>query len=281
MATHSSILAWRSPRTEEPGGLQSMGSGRVGHDWRDWDTHRHKVEEADGNGTPRWFPRGVWGSTIPAPCSSLLTDSSSRTFAFPCAESITIHLSPASLSDSLIAHDKPAYASTYRGLRGRTSPSCELREARYNQRASLTSGSSGIISVLLLSHGWAACSLSHTLKNIPPNRRQRCSCVCGPPAEIEVPVQFLDSFPHIQSTFFVILEVQKSQAWCHPTAIRSAWGPDALEDNATERNHRNSCVCFSEMGEDTRWLFRRIKTQADPLVASHTERLTQQLQDQN
>ena len=32
MATHSSILAWRSPWTEEPGGLQSMGSHRVGHD---------------------------------------------------------------------------------------------------------------------------------------------------------------------------------------------------------------------------------------------------------
>ena len=32
MATHSSILAWRIPRTEEPGGLWSMGSQRVGHD---------------------------------------------------------------------------------------------------------------------------------------------------------------------------------------------------------------------------------------------------------
>ena len=32
-ATHSSILAWRIPWTEEPGGLQSMGSQRVGHDW--------------------------------------------------------------------------------------------------------------------------------------------------------------------------------------------------------------------------------------------------------
>ena len=29
MATHSSMLAWRIPRTEEPGGLQSMGSQRV------------------------------------------------------------------------------------------------------------------------------------------------------------------------------------------------------------------------------------------------------------
>ena len=33
MATHSSILAWRIPWTEEPGGLQSIGSQRVGHDW--------------------------------------------------------------------------------------------------------------------------------------------------------------------------------------------------------------------------------------------------------
>ena len=32
MATHSSALAWRIPRTEEPGGLPSMGSHRVGHD---------------------------------------------------------------------------------------------------------------------------------------------------------------------------------------------------------------------------------------------------------
>ena len=33
MAPHSSTLAWKIPRTEEPGGLQSMGSLRVGHDW--------------------------------------------------------------------------------------------------------------------------------------------------------------------------------------------------------------------------------------------------------
>ena len=32
MATHSSILTWRIPWTEEPGGLQSMGSHRVRHD---------------------------------------------------------------------------------------------------------------------------------------------------------------------------------------------------------------------------------------------------------
>ena len=32
MATHSSTLAWKIPWTEDPGGLQSMGSQRVGHD---------------------------------------------------------------------------------------------------------------------------------------------------------------------------------------------------------------------------------------------------------
>ena len=35
MATHSSVLAWRTPWTEEPGGLQSMGSQGVGHDQSD------------------------------------------------------------------------------------------------------------------------------------------------------------------------------------------------------------------------------------------------------
>ena len=35
MATHSSVLAWRIPWKEEPGGLPSVGSHRVGHDWSD------------------------------------------------------------------------------------------------------------------------------------------------------------------------------------------------------------------------------------------------------
>ena len=40
-ATHSSILAWRILRTEEPGGLYSMGLQRVGHDWTIQHTHTH------------------------------------------------------------------------------------------------------------------------------------------------------------------------------------------------------------------------------------------------
>ena len=35
MATHARVLAWRIPGTGKPGGLPSMGSHRVGHDWRD------------------------------------------------------------------------------------------------------------------------------------------------------------------------------------------------------------------------------------------------------
>ena len=41
METHSSILAWRMPWTEEPGSLQSMGSQRVIRDWSDWQFHFH------------------------------------------------------------------------------------------------------------------------------------------------------------------------------------------------------------------------------------------------
>ena len=35
MPTHSGALAWKTPGTEEPGGLQSVGSHRVGLDWSD------------------------------------------------------------------------------------------------------------------------------------------------------------------------------------------------------------------------------------------------------
>ena len=41
VATHSSVLVWRIPRTEEAGGLQSVGSQGVRHDWSDQAQHRH------------------------------------------------------------------------------------------------------------------------------------------------------------------------------------------------------------------------------------------------
>ena len=45
MATHSSILAWKNPWTEEPDGLQSMGPQRLGHNWAHHITHHELREE--------------------------------------------------------------------------------------------------------------------------------------------------------------------------------------------------------------------------------------------
>ena len=46
MATHSSLLAWETPRTEEPGGLQSMGS-RESDTAEGLDHHHHQLNSAD------------------------------------------------------------------------------------------------------------------------------------------------------------------------------------------------------------------------------------------
>ena len=61
MATHSSILAWRIPWTEEPGRLQSMGSQRVGHDWATtiWTHSKHSGPEMLP-WTPAWGPLNSW-----------------------------------------------------------------------------------------------------------------------------------------------------------------------------------------------------------------------------
>ena len=45
MVTHSSILAWRVPWVEEPGGLQSMGLPRMGHNWGTKHIGTHSLEE--------------------------------------------------------------------------------------------------------------------------------------------------------------------------------------------------------------------------------------------
>ena len=50
MATHSSVLAWRIPRTEEPGGLQSIGSHRVEHDGSDLAQHTKNIKISKPSG---------------------------------------------------------------------------------------------------------------------------------------------------------------------------------------------------------------------------------------
>ena len=47
MAVHSSVPAWKIPRTEEPGGLQFMGSQRVGHDLVNNSNYRKKKSKKD------------------------------------------------------------------------------------------------------------------------------------------------------------------------------------------------------------------------------------------
>ena len=59
--THSSILAWRIPWTEEPGGLQYIGLQRVGHDWA---TEHGEVITLWKHSSPLTFPK-KWGVTQP------------------------------------------------------------------------------------------------------------------------------------------------------------------------------------------------------------------------
>ena len=60
MATHSSVLAWRIPGTEEPGGWPSMGSHRVGHDWSDLAAAAAADHRLNSCGTWAWLLRSVW-----------------------------------------------------------------------------------------------------------------------------------------------------------------------------------------------------------------------------
>ena len=54
MAIHSSILAWRIPWTEKPGGLQSIGLQRIGHDWAT-NTHTHTHTHTDTQYSILWI----------------------------------------------------------------------------------------------------------------------------------------------------------------------------------------------------------------------------------
>ena len=80
MATHSSILAWRIPWTEEPGGLQPGGSKRVRHDWSDlarthpctgwgnWVSLQAELPRVSSQGLRKgpWWRGLVWGPRMAA-----------------------------------------------------------------------------------------------------------------------------------------------------------------------------------------------------------------------
>ena len=61
MATHSSILPWKIPRTEEPGELQSMGSQSVGHNDK---TTRFQKECSQSIDKMQNIPSGLFGFSL-------------------------------------------------------------------------------------------------------------------------------------------------------------------------------------------------------------------------
>ena len=70
MATHSSSLAWKSPRIEEPGRLQSMGLQSVQHDWTtslcftDEETVAHKIQSPVHGHTGTKGQKGDWSGSV-------------------------------------------------------------------------------------------------------------------------------------------------------------------------------------------------------------------------
>ena len=83
MATHSSILAWKIPRTEESDGLQSIGSPRVGHDWaieceHGWFCLPTWIIKLSGTDllhilATHWTSFGGDGGLVAKPCPTLAT----------------------------------------------------------------------------------------------------------------------------------------------------------------------------------------------------------------
>ena len=66
MATHSSVLAWRIPGTEEPSGLPSMVSHRVGHDWSNLAAAAATISPFSHSVMSNfWWPHGLQHSMLP------------------------------------------------------------------------------------------------------------------------------------------------------------------------------------------------------------------------
>ena len=69
-ATHSSVLAWRIPGTGEPGGLPSMGSHRVGHDWSDL-AAGYQIKTMNMSRENKQWTRRMWSSPPPKDTSKI------------------------------------------------------------------------------------------------------------------------------------------------------------------------------------------------------------------
>ena len=96
MTTHSSILAWRAPRTEEPGGLQSMGSQRVGHNL--------VTKQENHKDTAHLLGKPSWHTVTPSGLSS-------PWWSFHCnlpqTEVVSVHSALVRTGVGLLQHDPP------------------------------------------------------------------------------------------------------------------------------------------------------------------------------
>ena len=98
METHSNILAWRIPRTEEPGRLQSIGPHRVGHNWSGWaSTSVTESTQLSSTASGTYLELRAW--TVPSsnlgPHSKLLwtTDTANWLFrTLNCSHLILLHV---------------------------------------------------------------------------------------------------------------------------------------------------------------------------------------------
>ena len=93
-ATHSSMLAWRTPWTEEPGRLQSMGSQSVGHDWAT-NTLTLSISYIYVKFTPNTFPSEKWSAFLGSAGNVILTGSgwvclTVINFFLPCISKVYI-----------------------------------------------------------------------------------------------------------------------------------------------------------------------------------------------
>ena len=79
MAAHSSVLAWRIPGTGKPGGLPSMGSHRVRHNWSDLAAAEYIKKRRQWHPTPVLLPGKSHGQRSPVGCSPWGRSESDRT----------------------------------------------------------------------------------------------------------------------------------------------------------------------------------------------------------
>ena len=97
--THSSILAWRVPWTKEPGGLQPMGSQRVGHDWAI--EHTHRPFSGLGFGLRTYFS---WFAHLSDHYSFLWISNRAVLLSCSCIHQSSVQFSCSVVSDSLRPH---------------------------------------------------------------------------------------------------------------------------------------------------------------------------------